>query len=136
MSTSGPCTNLLTLPPELLHHIFDYLPEPQPYGSNQTLLSASKTCKALRQVALPLLFNTVCCHIREEPHVHHHALDKLVDHQLLLGHVKTLHVKLPRHEATKEDKAVLDGSEPDLAQLDLDTIKRGVAGMTNLRMIR
>jgi hypothetical protein len=140
MSGLNPCSNLLVLPSELLTLVFEYLWEPQPYGCHQSLLSVSKTCKTLRQVAIPILFSTVVCHTQEDWRVYHHALDKLVEHQSLLHHVRTLCVRypVPREDAGNSRKDLGgSGSIPrSVPDLDLDIIKRGIAGMTQLRVIR
>lgn len=131
--------SILALPDELFAAIFDLLWEHGSCGRLQSLLPASLVCKAFRRAALPCLFESVSCSVREQvqerPPL---SFRNIVDRPHLLSHVRTLHVRVPLRDVgiCGSDHPKDAADRLSLTTNDLEIIKRGMKGMRRLRTIR
>lgn len=144
--------SILTLPLEIVTIILEAL-----YSHNAThgriynILAASRTCRVLREAAVPLLFDTLSCTIRESSQERPHpSFSRITQHPELLRNVRTLNVRRP----LETDDAITvshAGSQPRPAEQiqaagtaatttplkhDLETIVASIRCMPSLRQIR
>jgi hypothetical protein len=122
------------------------------HGRVYLILAISRTCRAFRQAALPLLFEHCSCVIREQ-HTQerplHTSLNNLVTSPTLLPYVRVLSVRDPlgddhgqggRPVAASERVTSLHPTESasslEAYRLDLQVIKNAWNLMTGVRQIR
>jgi hypothetical protein len=143
----------LDLPTEVLSLVVEALYYSNArHGRVYLILAISRTCRAFRQAALPLLFEHCSCVIREQ-HAQerplHTSLNNLVTSPTLLPHVRVLSVRDPLSEdrgqdgrpvAARERGIDLNPTEGasslDLYRSDFQVIKDAWNLMTGVRQIR
>ena len=127
---------LLDLPSEVLDEIIRAVYEDGDRDLS-TILPASRTCRSLRTSALPLMFESYSCSIREQSRdLLHRSLSSLQASSQLLRHVKLLRLQTPLR--VPFDPAVFD--KPELLERkrleDVEVIRRFILQTPSLRTLR
>jgi len=130
------------LPPEILDLVIEYI-----YKSSlrqlESIIPFSLVCRQFRASALPILFDSVSCVIRDDARQLEHALlRRLLEAPHLLGHVRKLEILHPLWKEEGEGEGELGGEEDaklvpkDVRAADLEIVRRCLPFMQNLQCLR
>lgn len=135
----APAYSLSELPQEVLDIILEFL-YLEGGGRVFSIDPASRTCRSFRSAALPRLFESVSCVIRQHRfHRPHPSFPKLVDHPHLLKHVKVLTLQHPlvRVEAVLDNQIDSSDYNDEPARChDIGVLERALLRMSQLQKIR